>query len=273
MLKLLLPFLVLLSFNAFAEDSLLGVYCLQDTTGAKIYLNGKYQFDCQDFEREAISLPSGSYTLLAVLEIDAEKQKQFEEKIILTSDQPQRVKVQFSQQAVLTEYGKQLAAEKAKEDELKQKALQKQKDIQALQSDIESANKGDLDAIRRMKERYETGNGVDKNEKQVAYWEEKLKEGTTAKTKSDKIKQLETELEDNPYFYWTGLAGIVLKNGNLSEKSTALIGVPLFIVTDILTAPTVYFDQKRINEEINEIETQATRWANPDAMIANALSE
>jgi len=255
---------------AMADNALIGIYCQENTNGAEVYVNDELKFECSDFAREAVVLEEGSYQIKAVQNINKEQEKVFIQQVDATADRPLRVRITMPQQASLTAYG--LAMKEQREAEAARKlALEKERLAkQAVQTDLAQAGDGDLEAMQRVIKRYETGEGLEKDPLQVDYWRQQYIASKEKKERHEKIAQLESELENNPYFYWLGLFPRAIANSNASESSTLITGLPFYTIGDLISSPSVYFARKDIEERLDTIEGHAVRWAKPDSMVAKA---
>lgn len=270
MKKTSLILLAVVSSVAMADNALIGIYCQENTNGAKVYVNDELKFECSGFAREAMVLQEGSYQIKAVQQINKEQEKVFFQQVDATSDRPQRVRVSMPQETSLTAYG--LAMKEQREAEAAQKlALEKERLAkEAVQTDLAQAEGGDLEAIQSVITRYENGEGLEKSPLKVDYWRQKYATLKAEKERHKKIAQLESELDNNPYFYWLGLFPRAIQNSNGSESSTLITGLPFYTIADLTSSPSVYFTRKEIEERLDTIEGHAVRWAKPDSMVAKA---
>ncbi|BFM48407.1 hypothetical protein [Marinomonas sp. THO17] len=268
MKKMFLVLLVLGPSAALADSALIGIYCQENSNGAKVYVNEELKFECADFAREALVVEEGRYQVKAVQSINQEQEKIFSQQVDATPDRPQRVRITMPQEATLTAYGVTMKKQREAEAARKLVLEQERKAKQALESDLAQAKAGDLAAMQRVIERYQTGRGVEKNPLQVDYWQRQYQVQKAQQERQAKIAKLQQELDDNPYFYWLGLFPRAMKNSDASESSTIITGLPSYTFSDIISSPTVYSARKDIQERLDAIEGHAVRWAKPDAMVA-----
>lgn len=269
MKKSLVLLLLAFSSSAFSADAVIGIYCQENTNGAKVYLNDSYKFDCEDFQREAFLVDEGTYQIRAVLSVNKEKEKIFSASIEASSSRPQRVRV-ILPAASLTAYGVEMKVLRDQEA-ARRLALEKERKLAAaVKSDIEKSEKGDLKAIQRLISRYQTGDGVDQDPQKVSFWTDQYQALKKEKDRQIKLAALNKELEANPYFYWLGLFPRAIENSNSSASSTMVTGLPSLTVVDLLSSPSIYSTRRGIQNRIEDLEVHAVRWANPDSMVAQA---
>lgn len=265
----LLVFLFLFSPAVFSADSVIGIYCQQNTNGAKVYLNEVFKFDCVDFHREAFFVEEGDYVIKAISSVNLEKEKVFSTKVHAAPDRPHRVKVTLPA-ATLTAYGVEMKARRDQET-AKRLALEKERKLQAaVKSDIDKAEKGDLKAIQSLINRYRDGNGVAQDPQKERFWTDQYQALKTEKARQEKIASLQQQLDDNPYFFFLVTFPEVLGRANSSESSMLITSSPALTLMDIVSSPSIYSTRRGIQSKIDEVEAHAVRWAKPESMVAKA---
>ena len=252
-----------------ADDALIGVYCLENTNGARVYLNNDLIFECVDFKREPIVVAEGTHTLKAVLPISEEQEKVFSAVVDAKANLPTRIRISLPI-ATLTAYGVEMQKQRAQAEEQRlaqSKARQKEADAK---SDIQKAESGDLEAMNRVAKRYTSGDGLVQDNLQATLWADRYQAAVQQKNRQAKIQSLQQQLDVNPYFYWLkNTPDALSESGSLSSLIiTALPSITLF---DLVSSPSVYSTRKNIQEQIDALETHAVRWAKPDSMIAKSF--
>lgn len=282
-MKRTLMFLLLSSaMVAYAQESLLRIDCLEGTNGAKVYIDNEYRFECFDYEKKPVLLTSGEHVVRVVLSIDESYERVFNEVLSLEAGVPKRLRVSLPEQT-LTTFGKQEQARKAEEAKAKAEsraAEEKAKaerekllaDKLALEQDIAGAESGDLSGMERMAARYKTGDGVPVDEVKAAYWDKRAKD----RAREARIESLERS--KMPFLGSTrdawGHVEAAFESGSYFLGASMAPSTVIFVPFDIIFSPWTTTDHSLIDSEISELRMQsaASRWANPDAMIARVAN-
>lgn len=266
MKPLIFVFLIVLSSSAFAANSLIRVDCMEDSAGAEVSLNGQYQFTCSDYQKKLIALKPGDYTLKAVKKLSKTYQQVFTQKLSLVSGTPDRVKVVLPAKTP-TAYGKVALKQKQEKAKAAAKAAaeaeaKRQQEL-AVAKDIADAKAGETDAMKRLAERYKTGNGVPEDADKSRQWQNR---STIATLK--RKKQSSSLLPLVSSAFQQGSNG----NSNPSDMTVLTMASPVFLLSDLISMPSVTSRRSEIQGRIDELETHASRWANPHSMVARAYN-
>jgi hypothetical protein len=155
---------------ALASDSLVRIDCQNDTDGAAVFIDGEYQFDCENYAKLPVLVSAGEHELRVVRPIGKEFEQVFVKQLQLQAGVPQRVRVSLPGKT-LTAYGQKqealrqeearAAADKANEARREQARIAATKAAEAqLEKDRTSARAGDVEAMKRLAVRYRSGDGV-----------------------------------------------------------------------------------------------------------------
>lgn len=293
-MKFFLVFSLLLVSGFAHANSLVRIDCLEDTDGARVFVDGQYQFDCEAFKNFPVPLSAGSHEIRAVRSLDAEFEEVFTATVELQAGVPQRVRVALPEKT-LTEYGQEqqrmreieqqrLAEEAARkaeqeriarqEEEKRRKAIEAKKAFEARKL---KAAAGDLAAMRALSQNYRAGIVVERDLELAEKWENRAEE------RSREIRIAELEASKNGYFEMTRMGfsewGRSFEEGPVNGSIRIVdlgIGIPLISVpADLTTMPSVPTLNADANAEIEELERSAaaTIWSKPDSLIAKALMQ
>ena len=164
MKKLLLSVsLLLLWANASqANDTLIRIICSSQDSGAKIFVNGSYKGNCSTDGPVDVFIPAGSTRVEAKKMPDAEHEQVFSEQVTAIAGVPKKVKVVLS------------------EPQLTQ-AAREARDKATFAAALESAEGGDIAAMAKVADLYDSGTGVHRDPQQASSWRSKIEEINAAK--------------------------------------------------------------------------------------------
>jgi hypothetical protein len=158
---LLSGLLVLMASLPVYGESLLRIQCEDEDAGAEIYLNDKFAGECP----MDASVREGTLLLRARKNVDATREKLFEKKLRVVDGVSQRVELVMS--------APQLTADaKAKKQVTEAAAL------------LKAAEGGDTDAMEKIAQRLDAGNGIKKDPAKARFWRNKA-EVTSAQVELD----------------------------------------------------------------------------------------
>ncbi|NKF24540.1 hypothetical protein [Solimonas marina] len=266
------PFLLLAAPLAQADDSILRVDCMEQTEGAKVYLDDEYRFDCSDYRKEPIGVAAGTHTLRVVKPIDDEHEQIFTQTLTLATGVPQRVRVTLPA-ATLTAYGVEMKQKREEAARLAQEQERQRKLQLAVESDQNKAASGDIGAMRSLASRYTDGNGVAADAELAKQWQQKADAAQKEKDRQKKLAALQQRLDENDYFHYVRLTPWMLENRLTEGASTYVTLLPFATVMDLISVPTVYSTRRDIYKNMEELETHAARWANPSALVGKAYAD
>lgn len=256
----ILPLLLVFSSSALAANSLIRVDCMEGSAGADVSLNGEYQFTCRDYQKEPIYLEAGDYTITAVKRLAKEYQQLFTQQLSLLAGEPRRVRVVLPAKT-LTAYGKAQKKQRQETARLAAETEAKRQRELAVQEDITGAESGEPDAMKRLAERYEKGDGIPKDAETAKYWQQQLA-----------LTNLKRQMQSTSYFAYTSAVPQLFEQAgaNPSDLLTVTFVAPAAPLFDSTSMPTVTTDRNNIQKRIDELKTHASRWAKPDSMVAKA---
>lgn len=260
MKPLILPLLLVFSSSTLAANSLIRVDCMEGTAGTDVSLNGEYQFTCSDYQKEPIYLEAGDFTVKAVKSLTKEYEQVFTQQLTLLAGEPQRIRVMLPPKT-LTAYGKAEQKRRQEQARIAAKAEAKRQLELAVQEDIAGAESGEPDAMKRLAERYEKGDGIPKDAETAKYWQQQLA-----------LTNLKRQMQSTSYFAFTSVVPQLFKQAgaNPSDLTVATFAAPIVPLFDSTSMPTVTTDRNNIQKRIDELKTHASRWARPDSMVAKA---
>lgn len=278
-MKLLLGFLLFaLSSAVLASNSLVRIDCQQDTNGAAVYLDGVYQFECEDYAKLPILTTAGPHELRVVRPVGREFEQVFAKSIELRAGVPERVRVSLPEKT-LTAYGQKqeaqrkeearIAAEKAEQRRREQARIAAEKAAQEqLEKDLASARAGNAAAMERMAQRYRAGEGVPANAQTASEWE----------TKAERQKKID-DLQSSRMEYFAMSESALLGIYGDDPGSSQIISAPWIVAptftAELLSTPVTTTDQQIKDSRLETLrrQTAAARWANPDSLVARAADK
>jgi len=148
--------LLTISLSARADDSLLAVYCLDDTDGAGIFPDGKKVSSCTSGSRQSVPVSAGQHSVEVVKEYGREFEQRFSTSINVIAGQPVRVRA--------TEYGRRKA-------EQERMAGQYAADKKEFDKNLIAARSGNIAAMGKLALFYRDSKGTEKDPEQSAYWQ------------------------------------------------------------------------------------------------------
>lgn len=262
--------LLLSALPAVASDSLIRIDCLENTGGGQVYLDNQYQFECEDFLKKPILVTAGEHEVRVVRPVDEDYEQVFTTTLQVAAGVPQRVRVSLPEKT-LTDLGRQRQQQRQEQARIAREQ-ERQRQLQAaVQQNQELAAEGDLEAMQRLAQRYAKGDGVSQSQAQAEHWQQQYEVALQEQNRRERIANLQQRLEINSYFFHVKATPRVMARDS-GEGSTYVTSLPAATTMDILSIPTVYSERAELYEQLQELETHAARWANPDAMVSKAFS-
>lgn len=209
--------LMLVSSSVFAE-SVLRVHCAGDAEGARVLVNGEFRGNCP----ADLFLPPGETTLRVVKAVDDDRERVYETAFSLADQSAKRVNVELSGAQLTAEASqKRERARQKREREAAQLAMEKADngDTEAMRElagyyragsgvpedaekaegwatradeldsqriaerTLERAQSGNIQAMQRMADRYENGDGVPQDVDKARQWRQRADQAIAAKTR------------------------------------------------------------------------------------------
>jgi hypothetical protein len=289
------------------QESLLAVYCMNDTDTAAIVIDGKTVGECSEAEsRSLFPISVGQHSIEVIKPVSDQYERRFSGTVTINAGVPARIRVNMPEPTLT--------------------ALGMQQQQQAFQQTLQAANQGDLDAMDKLADAYQTGTGTTADASQAEHWKNRanairtarqhekeftgvLQKANTGDTdamrtlinyyssgygtevnpaaaeqwqktldqadKQTRLNQRRTALENNKKEYMPMTQKLFRDNPdpNLSEVSTLSIsGLPFSLASDLIGTPFTSTQRAMIDSEINDLEAHATRWARPDSLVAQAFA-
>jgi hypothetical protein len=303
----LLASLGLSQAQAQTEESLLAVYCLNETDTATIVIDGKTFGECSETDaRQIFSLSVGQHSIEVTRPISDQYERKFSKDVTLAPGVPTQLKVNmpeptltalgiqqqqlaFQQTLQAANQGDLDAMEKVADayqngtgttadtnqaEHWKNRASAirtKQQNEKAFTGVLQKANTGDTDAMRTLINYYSSGYGTEVNSAEADQWQKTL----TQSENQARLNQRRTALENRKQKYMPMTSKLFNDNPNpgSSEITTLSIsGLPFSLVTDLVATPFTSTQRSMIDSEIDNLEAHATRWAKPDSLVAQSFS-
>jgi hypothetical protein len=189
MMRRLVPAAVLgigiLSFDAVAAGSLLRVACEGADAGAEVSINGVFKGECP----LDIQVNEGTVQLRVLKKVDASRERVFEQQFRIGDGVVKKIDVTLSVPRLNAEAqrreNERIAAERAEATRREQarqlaRAAEEQADRELREQQQKSVEAGDTAAMLAFADRYETGNGVPKNEAEARLWLKKAADAGNA---------------------------------------------------------------------------------------------
>ena len=302
-----------------SADAMVRINCEEKDVGAKVYINDLYKADCP-FD---VMIPAGQHKLRAVKTVDTEYEKTFEQELNIFDGVVKRVEIMLSE-AKLTasaQQARQLESQRREEqaaqsdlraaqagdikamDNLAQryamgKGLQ-QNDEQAqawrhkteiakaeaqFRAKLSAARSGNIDAMRSVARRYETGNGVERNYSKAQIWQQKAEAAKQEKINQEIAKREREEAERQRIesankraekkrkldeFSFFPETQKVFRYKNSPSLSDTFVS-PMLLVIDIMSLPSQTTKYQKIK---NKLASLPSKWAKPNSMIAKAYRQ
>lgn len=313
---LAIPLLMLLSSSVFAE-SVLRIQCADNAEGAKVFINGELKGNCPT----DLFLPPGDTALRVVKPVDDEQERIYKTEFSLADQSAKRVNVELSQPQLTAEAKQERerarqererkAAERAMEEaedgdtDAMRKLAGYYRDGKGIPEDSEKATEwlntaksleaqraaektrtkaadGDIEAMRQLAERYESGDGVEQSPEQAEEWISRAREAEAEARKARqqarqvaaekaRNEELQEYIDNTVYFETTNEFFDVVTNDPggsplLTGVSPVLTG---FTVVEAAKAPT---QSTQVARWRNQMSHRPAAFDNPDSMIARVYA-
>ena len=164
----------------------------------------------------------------------------------------------------LTAFGKE---EEARRQKLEEAEEQRQR-VAALKQDMEGAESGDPDAMQRLAERYRTGDGVAQDSEKARQLSQQAQEISKKQARDKQIADLKEQLNSQSLSYSYNTSALTPSQIPLWPIATSIGFVPTW--GDLSQWSSIASKRKKIKQQLEQLETHAARWANPDSMVAQA---
>ena len=150
----------------------------------------------------------------------------------------------------------------------------KAKEEKATES-LRLANSGNIDAMKEIAGFYQSGTGIEQSDAESQKWYKKAEIATSENIKKEKKEARDKEIrrELSKIDYSHNLQGMVseLKTYSPASSTTCYLPYSVFaMLSDLMSTPFKMTRQKSLEGELN---ARASRWKNPDSMIAKAYRQ
>ena len=305
---------MLFSSSALAS-SVLRVHCADDAIGAKVFVNGEFKDNCP----ADLFLPPGEKTVRVIKPVDDERERVYETALSLGKQSAKRVIVELSGPQLTAEARqKRKRAQQERERQAAELAMEKAEDGdtdamrelagyyregKGIPEDPDKATKwldtaesleaeraaektrgkaedGNIDAMRQLAERYQSGNGVGQSPDKAEQWISRAKEAEAearqAQEQAERIaeekarnEKLQEQIDNTVYFETTNEFFDLATDAPLAATLVLPLSPILtgFTVVEAAKAPT---QSTRVARWRKQMTQRPAAFDNPDSMIARA---
>lgn len=157
-------------------------------------------------------------------------------------------------------------------------ARQKEKERQEFEATVAQAEDTSADyeeraaAMVTVIKNYRDGYGTEASSEKASEWKNRLEQLGKDAERDKRIAAAQKNLDDVMYFPFLRMGPDVLSSGDI-ESSLYITLLPVVTAMDIVALPSTTTWHMVAISELKEVESHASRWANPESMVAQAFSE
>lgn len=120
---------------------------------------------------------------------------------------------------------------------------------------------------------YRDGYGTEASAEKASEWQNRLQQLRKDEERNKRIAAAQKSLDEVVYFPFLSRVSKVMPHLDPVESSIMISGLPVFTASDIFSLPSATTERNAASNRLKEAESHASRWANPESMVAQAFSE
>ncbi len=157
-------------------------------------------------------------------------------------------------------------------------AMQEEKEQQEFKAALAKANDEQapvqerITAIDNLVRYYVDGYGTEIDAGKAKEWQARRQQLQAASERDERIAAAQQELDGVIYFPFVRSAPEVMSRGG-SDSSTYFTLLPMATAMDIVSLPSTTTEHIAASSKLKDAESHASRWANPESMMAQSFSE